>query len=133
MESYEQEPVFRRPPHYYGDIVRRQLIAAGIAILCAALVDTELRFFYYFIGVFGVLAFIILAALASPISRGSMINITSVAGVMFLVFEYFAIDAYTRSGTAFDLAFFFRQIIAIIFLFSVYFSTKTLRGMTAGK
>ncbi len=134
MDSYNRDPdrdqPFNHPTHYYGDIVRRQLIAAGIAILCATLIDTELRSFYFFIGAFGVLTFIVLAALASPISRRSILAITCVAGVMFLIFEYFAIDAYSRHNTVFDVVFFFRQLIAVIFLFSVYFGTKTLRGMS---
>lgn len=124
------KPSFEQPvPHYYGDIVRKQLILAGIAILFATLIDTDLRTFYFFIAGFGVLFFVVLAGLTSPVSRRAIVTASIVSGVMFVLFEYFAVGAYIERDTFFNLVFIIRQTIAVIFLFSVYFSTKTLRGM----
>lgn len=130
MNNGDNVPSYEEPvPHYYGDIVRRNLLLAGLFILIATPIDADLRPFYFFIAGFGVLFFVILAGLTSPTSRRSLITAGIVSGVMFVLFEYFAVGAYLKYDTFFSLVFLVRQIIAIIFLFSVYFSTKTLRGM----
>ncbi len=125
-DSHEPEPKFT---HYYGDIVRKHLFFAGLVLLLAALIDEEFRSFYLFAGIFGVLVFTILAGLTSPVRRLVMIADVFVAAIMFMVFEYFAIDAFSRYENFSDSIFLLRQFLAVIFLITLYFSTKTLREM----
>ena len=117
--------------HYYGDIVRRLLLAAGIILLFAILVDREYLSFYLLVGVFGALAFTILAGLTSPLNRFVISANVVISAVMFLIFEYFAIDAYLKTMDFFDSTFFLRQLLAVVFIAITYYSTKTLRWMRA--
>ncbi|MGB2580189.1 MAG: hypothetical protein WBC83_00675 [Minisyncoccia bacterium] len=116
-----------RHPHYYGNLIRKQLFFAAFVIMIAALIDSELRNFYLFIGLFGVVGFTILAGLTSPQKRGVMFTDVLVSSFMFLIFEYFAISAFIRYEDFSDPVFFFRQLIAVIYLIILYYSTKTLR------
>lgn len=120
------EPKFS---HYYGDIVRKHLFFAGLVLLFAALVDKELQTFYFYTGIFGVLVFTILAGLTSPLKRRVMVADVFVAAVMFMMFEYFAIDAFSQYQNFSDTVFLIRQFLAVVFLITLYFSTKTVREM----
>lgn len=129
MNDYgEHNNPFSPVSHYHGDVVRRLFIAAGVAILLAALIDETIRPFYLFVGAFGVLAFVILAGLTSPTMRTTMTINMLAAAAMFLVFEYLSIDAYVIYQSFFAPIFLLRQLTAVMFLLAVYFSTKTLRG-----
>lgn len=114
-------------PHYYGDLIRKQLFLAAFVIMAAALYDTELQSLYLFVGLFGVVAFTVLAGLTSRNNRAILVIEVLVSAVMFLIFEYFAIAEFTRYQSLSDSAFFFRELIAIIFLTTLYYSTKTTR------
>jgi len=122
-----------RHPHYYGDLIRKQLFFAAFVIMIAALVDAELRSFYLFVGLFGVVGFTILAGITSPEKRGIMFIDVLISAFMFLIFEYFAIQAYARYENFSDSVFFFRQLIAVIYLVTLYYGTKTMRYYDDGR
>ncbi|HAS85174.1 MAG TPA: hypothetical protein DCS23_03875 [Candidatus Yonathbacteria bacterium] len=126
-KSNETQSAKTSHPHYYGTLVRKQLFFAAFVILLAALIDRELRNFYLVVGLFGVVGLTILAGLTSPQKRGIMFTDMFVSAIMFLIFEYFAINAFVKYGTFSDPIFFFRQLIAVIYLVTLYYSTKTLR------
>lgn len=130
-ENMNPGPRKRGIPHYYGDIVRKYLLFTGAMLLVAILVDKELLSFYLFVGIFGVLVLTILAGLMSPKITSAIFTNAIISALMFLMFEYFAIDAYLRSQTFLDSIFILRQAIAVAFLVALYFSTKTLRGMVS--
>lgn len=130
-ENMNPDPRGRKIPHYYGDIIRKYLLFAGAMFLIAVLIDKELLSFYLFIGIFGVLAFTVLAALISPKVTSAIFTNAIISALMFLMFEYFAIGAYLKSQTFLDSIFILRQAIAVAFLVVLYFSTKTLRGMVS--
>lgn len=114
--------------HYHGRVVRSLFFIAGIVLLIIILIDKDLFYFYITIGVLEIVALIIFAAFTgrkhwTVILIDSVISLTS-----FLLFEYFAISRYNQVGTFSDPIFFFRQILALIFLVALYFSTKTTRG-----
>lgn len=113
--------------HYYGDLVRKELFFAAFVIMVAALLDAELRNFYLFVGLFGVVGITILAGLTSRNNRFVMVLDTLIAAVMFLVFEYFAIDAFMQYGDFSHPIFFLRQLIAVTYLVILYYGTKTTR------
>lgn len=122
-----------RPPkpvsHYYGDTMRTLLIIAGLAVLFAMLVDAEFRSLYVIVEVLGVLAFVVLAGLTSPVSRPPIVTTTLLAAAAFIFFEYLAVGAYLEARSFLGIVFLTRQAIAILLLSVVYFGTKTLRGM----
>lgn len=127
MEKEEIVSPAKRHPHYYGDLVRKHLFFAAFVIMIAALIDTELRNFYIFLGLFGVVGLTVLAGLTDPKKRGVMFIDVLISAVMFLIFEYFAIQAYIRYENFTYNVFFFRQLIAIVYLVTLYYSTKTMR------
>ncbi|MBI5798324.1 MAG: hypothetical protein HZB10_00125 [Candidatus Yonathbacteria bacterium] len=117
----------KKHPHYYGELVRKHLFFAAFVIMIAALIDTELRNFYLFVGLFGVVGLTILAGLTSPKKRRVMFVDVFISAFMFLIFEYFAINAYVQYESFTYNVFFFRQLIAIVYLVTLYYSTKTMR------
>jgi len=123
----EAQSVKTSHPHYYGTLVRKQLVFAAFIILLAVLIDSELRNFYLVVGLFGVVGLTILAGLTSHQKRGIMFTDMFISAIMFLIFEYFAVNAFVKYGTFSDPIFFFRQLIAVIYLITLYYSTKTLR------
>lgn len=126
QQNMEHKPV----PHYYGDTIRKYLLVAGLLLLLAVIFDKELLKFYLIMGGFGVLIFTILAGLTSPQNKSVIINIAAISAAMFLVFEYFAVSHYLRSGDLLNISFIIREVLAIIFLAVLYYSTKTIRGMS---
>lgn len=114
-------------PHYYGELIRKHLFFAAFVIMVAALLDQELRNFYLFVGLFGVVGFTILAGLTSRSSQSIMKTDVIVSAVMFLIFEYFAISAFAQYENFTHPAFFLRQLIAVVYLITLYYSTKTIR------
>jgi len=127
IRDEETLPPEKMHPHYYGTLVRKYLFFAAFIIMIGALVDSELRSFYIFVGLFGVVGVTVLAGLTSPQKRAIMSIDVLVSATMFLIFEYFAIDAYARYEDFSNTIFFFRQLIAVVFLITLYYSTKTIR------
>ncbi len=112
--------------HYYGNVVRQLLVVAAVLLLIGAPfysdnLATELPFI-----VIGAIILVCISALTSPAKR-SFISADAVAsGVGLVIFQFWALQNYQSSTSA---QFLLRQIIALIFLFALYFSTKTLRSM----
>jgi len=120
--------------HYYGDIVRKIFIVAGIVFLIAIIRDNELLPFYMIVGVISVLLLTILAGLTNPVienSRTKKIIIADfiISAVLFVLFEYLAISDYYEVKNLTHEFFLIRQSLAVIFLVALYYSTKTYRGL----
>jgi hypothetical protein len=115
--------------HYYGDTVRKFFLAAGLILLLAILRDREFLSFYLFVGVFAVLVLTILAGLTNPRTRQIILTDGVVCAALFLLFEYLAVGAYVATQSFSNEIFLLRQLLALIFLIALYFSTKTYRGL----
>ncbi len=111
--------------HYYGDIVRRLFLAAGVVMIFS------LPFVYQFIPlpfilsiltIFGVVFF---AGLLSPIQRWLIVHNVMISAGPFILFEFYAVSAYLAADESFFLV---NQVLALIFIFALYFSSKTVRG-----
>ena len=129
MEDVENVPwIYRwsKISHYYGDTVRQLMIAAAALMLIAAPyytddLSTELPFI-----VVGTVILVCVAALTSPWKRGVISADAIASGVGLVIFEMWALLGYSESA---PLQFVLREALAILFLFALYFSTKTLRSM----
>ena len=127
--EYVPEPWLYRLPkvsHYYGDSVRQlMLTAAGIMLFAMPWYTDDLSIELPFI-IFGVVVLVCVAALTTP-RKQSVINADAVAsGVGLVIFEWWALYSY---GSVSIITFGIREVIAILFFFALYFSTKTLRAM----
>lgn len=117
----------KKHPHYYGSLIRQHFFFAGLLILIAVFIDSELRSTYLTMGLFMVIALILLAGLTSRSNRMIVLIDVIVSAAMFLVFEYFAITTFVQYGNFANGIFILRQLIALVFLITMYYSTKTLR------
>lgn len=120
--------VYRWVPinHYYGDTVRQLLIAAAALMLLAAPfytdnISVELPFI-----VLGTVVLVAVSAMTSPKKSSMMSADVVVSGVGLVIFEIWAIGGY---GIDEFHKFILREALALVFLFALYYSTKTLRSM----
>ena len=113
-------------PHYYGNIVRTLFLIGAVIML------TTLPFFSTFLvlpAIFSIgalLAISILAGLTNPVQTYVMILNLVVSVFAIIVFEHHAVTQFVVIPT---LLFMIDQVLALIFLVAVYYSTKTLRGV----
>ena len=113
------------PEHYYGDLVRRLFMFAAVVMVVGLPFVLNDVPFPLFISLFAILVIGIFAGLTNPKHFWVAILNLLISSVAILTFEWIAVDAYLK-----QLSFFFviNQLLAIIFLFALYYSTKTLRG-----
>ena len=113
-------------PHYYGDYVRQIFIgcAAIMLVVSPFLASTLPGALPFEIG--GALVIAILGALTNPIKQMSMLANSIAGGVGVVTYELLALNAFFSGAM---IGFFVREVLAIAFLFALYFSLKTLRNM----
>lgn len=115
-----------RISHYYGDTVRHLLVAAAALMLLAAPFYTDNLLAELPFILIGTVACIFVAALTNPWKQ-TIISIDAIlSGVGLVIFETWALSNY-QTDVAYK--FILREALAFVFLFALYFSTKTLRGM----
>ncbi len=117
-------------PHYYGDVVRWLFMTAAAVILLthpfyANMLRIELPF-----TLAGAVILVALAALTNPHNKGVIAADVIAAGVGMVIYQGWALSQYDSSTI---LEFALRQVVAVLFMASLYFSLKTLRAMVLGK
>lgn len=113
--------------HYHGDVVRKLFVVSTIIMIGTLPFVNHLLPVSSLVSIIGVVVVGSLAGFISP-RRGSVILmdfIISVGGVM--IFEFYAIDSYNKD-LANGLLFVINQTLAVIFLFALYYSAKTVRA-----
>lgn len=118
----------KAPPHYYGNVVRSCFLAIGLVLIVTILVDWQLVRLYLLVGVVGVLSLVVLAGLTNPRSPKLIFVEAIVSGIGFVFFEYVAIAAFQATNSFTEPVFFLRQLLSILFLISLYYSVKSVRG-----
>lgn len=116
------------PRHYYGDTVRRLFVlSAIIMVLTLPLLQNRLPvpplvsiLSIVFVGLF--------AGFLAPRNKWSIRLDVVVSLFGLLVFEYYAVEAYKMYSFS-DIFFIINQILAVIFLFALYNSAKTIRSL----
>lgn len=129
VEDPTYEPlIYRLPsiPHYYGDAVRVLFMIAAVLMLVGAPfyaynLQTDLPFI-----VGGTVALVCFAALTTPWKQWVVLLDAVISGVGFIVFELWALNEFNDST---QVATLLRQALAIIYMFSFYYSMKTFRAM----
>ena len=117
-------------PHYYGDYVRQIFMLAGAAMLILApfLINRSPELIPFEIA--GAIILVCLAALTNPHKQLVMTANVIAAGAVVLMYEILALSAYAAGDT---LIFIEREALAVLLLFALYFSVKTLRNMILGQ
>lgn len=114
--------------HYYGDMVRSLFMLAALVMLITLPFVNDLLPVSLPISILGILFLGIFAAITNPLQIWTTIFNVAISIIAFLIFEYYSIDAYYKFSFQ-SLLFWTNQILSIIFLFAIYYSIKTLRGM----
>ena len=112
--------------HYHGDTVRIIYVAMGVIIIATLPFlknDLPLPIIFY---IFAVLALLIFAGFTSPSSKSIIKGDFIVSAFALVYFCYEAVIAYNPSEL--DLFFFVNTLLSTLSAFSLYFSSKTLRG-----
>ena len=114
--------------HYYGDVVRKLFVLAALIMIVTLPFLEDLLPVPLFVSVIVILGIGIAAGLMNPRQMGIAVFELVVSVVALMVFEYYAVQAFvTNIG---ELAFWTNQALAVIFFFALYYSSKTVRGMT---
>jgi len=118
------------PRHYYGDTVRSLFILAAVIMIATLPFLTSRLPVPPTTSIIAIVALSIVAGLLSP--RGKLIIWVNlfVSTAALLTFEYYAVQTYKMYSFA-DMLFWVDQILAIIFLFSLYYSAKTVRSLAS--
>lgn len=113
-------------PHYYGDVVRILFFLACILLILGLPLINGIIPVSLHVSIFSILILIFVAGLTNPAQKWVSIIDAIVSSVGFIVFEYYAVLTFSN-GEDF-LFFLINQTLSVLFLFSFYFATKTVRG-----
>jgi len=112
--------------HYYGDIVRQLFLIAAVLILMSIPLYAELLPYALAVQTLVVVVVAIFAALTNPFKKWILVGDAVIAVLGLLAFEVAAISAYVEKMY---LLFAAREALALVFLFALYFSVKTVCAM----
>lgn len=116
------------PRHYYGNVVRLIFLASAVIMLIGLPAIIDYIGAPTLLSVIAILVLGLAAGLTNPKQRwDAAINII-ISIVGFIVFESYAVSMYQQHGT--DNKFFITNLVlGFLFLFALYFSVKTWRGL----
>jgi len=116
------------PQHYYGGIVRFLFMVAAVIMLMGL---PTVKSYTHLPTLFSVVAILVLglaAGFTNPKQLwGAVVNAV-IALVGFVIFESYSVWAYGHYSAT-DKFFIVTLALGFIFLFAVYFSVKTVRGL----
>lgn len=112
--------------HYYGDIVRALFLCATAVMLLGLPTFVGYIQLPTMVSVFAMLVLGCAAGLTNPVQLWSAVLNVIISLCGFIVFESYAVIAYTQSGSfSFLMA---NLVLGFIFMAAFYFSMKTARG-----
>jgi hypothetical protein len=112
--------------HYYGDVVRFLFLTAAVVMLVTLpFLNSNLPIPLIF-SILIILTIGLVAGVTNPLQKSTSFITTGISSIALIVFEYYAVTTYFESQLSF--LFIVNQMLALIFLFALYYSTKTLRA-----
>ena len=115
-------------PHYYGDIVRVLFMAAAIVMLMSLPAVANFLNFPIWFSVVSILVLGLAAGLTNPKQIWEAGLNAGISVIAFIVFESYAVSTYMRYSAT-NRFFITNLTLGFIFLFAIYFSVKSLRGL----
>jgi hypothetical protein len=123
VKTYDmQTPI----PHYYGDLVRKLLIVAAVMIMLTIPIFPNIYLLPIAVLVVIIFALTTLAGILNPKQMIFMVLVGVVSTSLYFVFENNALYYFGAEDK--DLYTWINQSLAILFLITIYFSIKTIRG-----
>lgn len=126
LKIKNQEKELRITHHYYGDKVRLIYLAMAVIMLVITPFFKDRLPVPAFYSIVGVLVLAILAGLTNPKSRSVIFFDFLVSIGLLLAFGHEVVVSYNK--TSVDSFFWWNLTLAILAVFTLYFSSKTLRG-----
>lgn len=124
--EYMKQPWPPPVPHYHGDTVQMLFLTGGIVILASLpFFKNLLQVGTGFLPVFVVLL-VLGGAIVNPFQRLIVAVNLVIAAVAVVLFEYAAVIGFGEDEFFLSVI---RQSLAVIFLFALYYSGRTLRAM----
>lgn len=114
--------------HYYGDLVRKLFLAAAIFMLIMLPFMNRFLEVPLYISILIAIGISIFAGITNPVQTWAAVLDFIIALIGSITAEYYAVMGYTNYSV-YHRTFWANQILAIIFLIALYYSTKTVRGM----
>lgn len=114
--------------HYYGDLVRFLFMLAAIIMLVTLPFLIGKLPVPLYASILAILAIGVLAGITNPLQKWISILNGAISFAALFVFEYYAVNSLTTSGAG-NLYFITNQLLALVFLFALYYSIKTIRAM----
>lgn len=121
-------PRRRRVPHYHGDEVRALFFAGALVLIVAQSTGADLP-----ISTFGAVVTAVVLVVAAGITNPGQswihwLNaLLAVSGT--LLFGMAAVEHYRAGMSIIDPSFTYTEILALLSLIALYFTTRTIRGM----
>ncbi|OGF82312.1 hypothetical protein A3B18_03160 [Candidatus Giovannonibacteria bacterium RIFCSPLOWO2_01_FULL_46_13] len=120
--------------HYYGDTVRRLLIAGGTIMIVTLPFFGELIPVPLVVSILAIVVVGVVSGLINPRQKWTSTLDFAISIIGFICFEYLAANTYASDGEYFRSLFFWtNQTLAIIFFIATYYGVKTLRGFYINK
>lgn len=113
--------------HYYGDIVRYLFLAGAVLMLIGLPIFQDYIQFPVLISVCSITVLVIAAGLTNPQQMSSATANFAIAVIGFIIFTYHSVIASGRELPS-DKFLLTNVLLAMVFLFALYFSMKTLRA-----
>lgn len=124
--EYMKQPWPPPVPHYHGDTVQMLFLTGGIVILASLpFFKNLLQAGTSFLPIFVVLL-VLGGAIVNPFQRLTVAVNLIIAAIAVILFEYAAVIGFGEDEFILSVI---RQSLAIIFLFALYYSGRTLRAM----
>lgn len=121
-------PVRKSSRHYYGDTVRILFVLGAVTLFVAESVGAELP-----LSVAGTVTAAVILVVAAGITNPQQIWIHYVneliAIVGTLIFAARAIEYWQLGLGALNVSYLFTEVMALLSIFALYFTTKTVRGV----
>lgn len=121
----------RPPVHYYGDIVRKLFLGAGVLMMVSLAFFSPLIKVPLVISVIAIILVASLSGLESPNHKWVVIINTVASAIGCGFFQYTSVNYYMTSTTAMDIDWVFfmvNEVLSIIFFLALYYSSKTVRA-----
>ena len=128
-EDLPAKPAHTAMRHYHGDTVRILFVCGAVLMLVSETFGASLP-----LSATGVIIFSVVLVIAAGITNPEqywihLIN-TALSILGALLFGPSAISHYRTGGSIADLSFLSVEVLSVLFLVTIYFAVKTVRGLS---
>lgn len=125
----ERIPSHREIPHYHGDEARVLFVVGAIILIVAQSTGADLPL-STISSVASAVLLVIAAGITNPAQYGIHWANAVISVIGALLFGTFAVDHYRAGVSIFDSSFVYVEVLALLSLLALYFTTRTIRGLT---